>query len=174
MIYRTARKYKFGLQVKEEIRAAQEGRRPELENDTDWYGRAPQDEDFQRRKQQIEDRGLLCQVLPWVSGDNSYPDEPLLGLQVVPIEEALTNAPATHSKVWHISVAFHSTENKELESAFIARYSVPRRLRLLFNRIGWNGVSDLDPVRDPIASDPVVKNLHQASYYKRKPLHICF
>jgi len=174
MKYRTALKYKFGLQVKEEIRAAQEGKRPELENDTDWYGRAPQDEEFQQRKQQIEDRGLLCRVLPWVSGMNAYPDEPLLGLQVVPLEEALTNAPATHSKVWHISVAFHSTENKELESAFIARYSAPRRVCLRFNRIGWNGVSDLDPVWDPIASDPVVKNLHQASYYRLKPLHVTF
>ena len=174
MNFRTARRYKFSLQIKQEIEAARGGGRPGTEEDTDWYGRAPQDEEFMRRRQKIEDRGLLCRVRLWVTGDNNNPENPLLGLQVVPVEQSLTNAPATHSGVWHISVAFHSTENKELERAFIAKYSAPRKLRLFFDHIAWNGVSRLDPERDPIASDPVVKNLHQASYYRQRQLHISF
>ena len=171
MIFHTAR---FDIHVQREIDAAREGGRPDIEEDNDWYGRAPPDDEFQRRRNRIETRGLLCRVRLWVSGNNNYPEHPLLGLQVEPIEPSLMNEPATHSGVWHISVAFHSPENRELERAFVARYGGARTVRLLFTRVEWNAVCYLDPVRDPIASDPVVQNLQRASYYHDRPLHITF
>ena len=93
--------------ARQEIVAAKRGQRPQIPDDPDWsLRRAPPDDEFERRKQKISGKGLLCKVLLWTSGNNAYPENPLIGLKVIPLEQAVTNAPALHTKVWHISVAF--------------------------------------------------------------------
>ena len=160
--------------ARQEIVAAKRGQRPQIPDDTDWsLRRAPPDDEFEHRKQRIYGNGLLCKVQLWTAGNNLYPENPLIGLKVTPLEQPITNAPALHTKVWHISVAFKDPRNAPLEKAFAKKYKEPRVLRLWFSRIGHNAVSELH-YRDPIASDPVVQALHQASHYKNRPLHITF
>ena len=165
----------FGQHMRSEIVAAKRGLRPTPPEDTDWsLRRAPPNRVFNRRRNQILQRGLLCRLQLWVGGSNEYPDNPLLGLQVTPLEQQITNAPATHIGVWHISVAFKDPKNRKLEKAFIKKYETPIILRLFFREINWNAHSELDPWNDPIATDPVVTALHQASHYKDRALHITF
>ena len=160
--------------ARQEIIAAKRGQRPQIPDDPDWsLRRAPPDDEFERRKQKISCKGLLCKVLLWTSGNNAYPENPLIGLKVIPLEQAVTNAPALHTKDWHISVSFRDPKNAHLERAFAKKYKEPKVLRLWFSRIGHNAVSELHH-RDPIASDPIVQALHQASYYRNRPLHVTF
>ena len=98
--------------ARQEIVAARRGQRPQVPDDTDWsLRRAPPDDEFEHRKQRIYGNGLLCKVQLWTAGNNAYPDNPLIGLKVTPLEQPITNAPALHTKVWHISVAFKDTKN---------------------------------------------------------------
>ena len=160
--------------ARQEIVAAKRGQRTQIPDDTDWsLRRAPPDDEFERRKQKISNKGLLCKVQLWTAGNNAYPENPLIGLKVIPLEQTVTNAPALHTKVWHISVAFKDPKNASLERAFAKKYKEPKILRLWFSRIGHNAVSELHH-SDPIASDPVVQALHQASYYRSRKLHITF
>ena len=160
--------------ARQEVVAAKRGQRPQIPDDTDWsLTRAPPDDEFERRREKISNKGLLCKVQLWTAGNNAYPENPLIGLQVIPLEQTVTNAPALHTKVWHISVAFKDPKNASLERAFAKKYKEPKILRLWFSRIGHNAVSELH-YRDPIASDPVVQALHQASYYRSRKLHITF
>ena len=165
----------LSVQTRREIIAAKRGMRPEPPEDNDWsLRRAPPDVEYDRRRTKIYSKGLLCKVKLWSSGNNRYPEHPLIGLQVVPLEQTVTNAPATHTGVWHISVAFKHPENARLERAFAKAYKEPKILRLWFNNIGENAVSKLHR-RDPIASDPVVQALHQACrHYRDRDLHITF
>ena len=160
--------------TRREIMAAKRGLRSEIPTDDDWsLRRAPPNVEFDRRKLRIYDRGLLCKIKLWTSGNNNYPENPLIGFQVIPLEQTITNAPAAHTKDWHISVAFKDPKNAHLERAFAKAYKEPRIVRLWFSNIGDNAVSQLH-ARDPIASDPIVQALHQASYYRNRDLHITF
>jgi len=173
-VRKTAPSPSLSVLARQEIMAAKRGQRPPVPDDTDWsLRRAPPDDEFERRKQKISGNGLLCKVQLWTAGNNAYPENPLIGLKVVPLEQAVTNAPALHTKVWHISVAFKDKKNESLERAFAKKYKEPKVLRLWFSRIGHNAVSELHH-RDPIASDPIVQALHKASYYRNRPLHITF
>ena len=149
-----------------EQHAARHGRRPYPVEDPDWYGRVPPDDEFWRRHAHIMQHGLLCKIQLWASARNTEEDSPLIGLKVTPLEQAHTNAPADHTGVWHISVAKHnySRWSRQLEAAFNKKYKEPRILRLWFSYIGQNAVSYLDRTRDPIASDPVVQDLHRWGY----------
>ena len=166
----------FDRKIYNEIGAAWKGNRPDPPEDTDLSEkRAPNDEEFNKRRDHIYANGLLCKVRLWVGGSNVYPNNPLIGLEVIPLETPVTNAPATHIGTWHISIAFHEHYNTDLERAFIEKYNKPQTLRLIFWNISrWNAVSELDVNNDPIASDPVAQALHQASYYRDAALHITF
>ena len=149
-----------------EQHASFHGHRPWPVEDPDWYGRVPPDDEYWRRVQHIMRHGLLCKVQLWVNSRNQESRSPLIGLKVTPLEQAPTNAPADHTGTWHISVAKHnySRYSPQLEAAFGKRYKEPRILRLWFSRIGNNAVSYLDRYKDPIATDPVVQDLHRWGY----------
>ena len=166
----------FGKKIWNEIGEALSGNRPTPPEDTDWSEkRVPKEDEFNKRIDNVYANGLLCKVRLYVTGSNVYPHNPLIGLEVIPLETPVTNKPATHTGKWHISVAFHEHYNKDLERAFIEKYNTPQQLRLIFWNISrWNAVSELDVNNDPIASDPVVQALHQASHYRDRPLHITF
>ena len=115
----------------------------------------------------------MCKIQLWTSGSNAYPAHPLIGLQVIPLEQAVTNAPASHSKVWHISLAYRSPPTAHLERAFARAYKEPRIQRIWFNRIEDHAVSYIHH-NDPIALDPVVQALHQAGHFRDVPLHVTF
>ena len=102
--------------ARQEVVAAKRGQRPQIPDDSDWsLRRAPPDDEFEHRKQRIYGNGLLCKVQLWTAGNNLYPENPLIGLEVTPLEQPITNAPALHTKVWHISVAFKDPKYAHLE-----------------------------------------------------------
>ena len=162
--------------VESVIREAKQGKWPSLPDDPDWYGRAPDDDEYQRRKQHLLQHGLLCRVKTSIGGSSAYPMVPLLSLQVIPLEVPLMIKPAKHNRVWHISIGFHNVNNRSLEEAFFEKYGTWTTVRLRFEHINDQAFAALDTSSCPIATDPIIQAMHQApgNYYKNRPLHISF
>ena len=157
-------------------REASQGKWPSLPEDKDWYGRAPDDNEYQKRKQHLLEHGLLCRVKTSIGGSSTYPMEPLLSLQVIPLETPLMLKPAKHNPAWHISIGFHNRNNRHFETAFFEKYGFWKDVRLQFWSINDQAYAQLDTNKCPIATDPVIRALHQApgNHYKDRPLHVSF
>ena len=135
------------------------------DEDVPWADRAPSDRVFKARRAWFLEHGMLAKVSPWRSHD-------LLGLKIEP-KSTLLHVPPNRTTPWHVSVAFEPVED-DLRKAFLRDWNPFREVRLQFKSIGWNGVAELDPRTDPVASNPVVRRMHQASWYASRPLHITF
>ena len=159
--------------IEAEKKAASAGYRQEHAART-WEERAPSDEVFEQRKEELKSQGIQAAVGLWVSGNEQYPDSPLIGLEVRPMSRPhmILNRPPSYGTPWHISVGFASNPPTAEQEAFTKKYAHPRVLTLYFHYINDKGYAELDPDKDPIASDPVVKAFHKSSYYSYKELHI--
>ena len=160
--------------IEQERQAAKDGYRNQ-HSEREWYDRAPPDDVFETRKREIENQGIQVVISLWVSGSESNPDDPLIGFQVRPLngQHMVLDRPPAYGTPWHISVGFAKNPPSPEQRAFMRRFAHPRIVRLRFSEIKWNGVATLDPERDPIASDPVVKAFHASDpWYADRPLHI--
>ena len=135
----------------------------------EWYDRVPPDDEFKRRQDYLRRNGLLANVVIW----NSYP---YFGLEVIPLEQMPTNQPPWVGSPWHITLGIqgeHSKVYNPLIRDFQQRFARPKKVRLQFNYLKDNGYAQLDPKRDPIASDKQIKQLKALDPFQRGvDLHI--
>ena len=135
------------------------------DEDVPWAERSPPDRIFKARRSWFLDHGMLARVSPWQSHD-------LLGLKIEP-KVPFMREPPNRTTPWHVSIAFEPVD-EGLRRAFERDWTPFRDVRLRFKSINWNGVAELDPRTDPIATSPVIRRMHEGSWYARRPLHITF
>ena len=138
--------------------------------DVPWRNRAPSDEAFEARRKWLLDHGMMAKLTPHIS-DGRWP---LVMLLVEPIDAKLMHRPPTEGNDWHISLAFMPVQWKLLR-AFWSEWRDGKTVRLRFSAIGDNAVATLDPKEDPVASNPIVRKMHEADAdYGKRPLHVTF
>ena len=150
------------------------GKRPEG-SAVSWEERATHEDVFAQHQWDLPTTGLRAKLSLWISGNNDYPDNALIGFKVEPQQPIMTFRAPYVGTPWHISVGF-SNDDGSLSAealAFISKYSIPREVTLRIKEVRWNAVTDLAD-NDPIVSDPIVHAFHQSSYYRRKAIHITF
>ena len=118
-------------------------------------------------------RQLRCRIRAEYLGSNAHPNNPLLVLAVYPMQILPVRGQGDPDIPWHISLSFYDPERKPEFTAVEQKYGQSRIVTLE----GWiqGSTFQLDPMLCPIASDPVVRNLHAADpYYGDAPLHVSF
>jgi hypothetical protein len=126
----------------------------------------------------IRDRGVGVRTqVRWLQLLETHPEHQLLAIVVKPNEGEwfpLKRRPNPWSP-WHISICYNTDPISEADVRYVHKHFNNKLLRL---RIIWTerrtGTSlELDPQRDPIASDPVVSRLFKnGSYGWKGHLHI--
>ena len=114
---------------------------------------------------------LRCRIRARYSGNNAFPDNPLLVLEVVPLEELPTTKPPNSETPWHISVAFYNPALAREFQVITDRYALPRE----FTLEGWIQGSTfvLDTRECPVGSDRQLQELvAQDPWYGHKAIHI--
>ena len=157
---------------------AHKGEHPALAEDKRWYerGGGPTDDDYWERAARLKANGLRCRIKSHIGGNNSYPDNPMIALQVIPLEQPLMSEPARHNPYWHITCGLHSKDNYAAEHAFFKKYGHWQEVRLRFLDVNDKAHAQLDVNTCPVATDPVIHALHQhpVNHYKDRPLHVSF
>lgn len=126
----------------------------------------------------IRDHGIRVHAeVRWLQLLETHPTHQLLAIVVKPVEGEwfpLRRRPNPWSP-WHISICYNTDPLSEADVRYVVKHFDNKFLHL---QINWTqrrtGTSlELDPQRDPIASDPVVWRLFRNGYYGRKEhLHI--
>ncbi len=140
-----------------------------------WEDRAVHEDLFANYQYNLPWTRIDAELSLFISGNNAYPDNALIGLKVEPKEAIMTFRAPYLGTPWHISVGF-SNDDGSLSNeaiAFITKYQKPRRQRLQVKKPRWNAVTDLK-ASDALVVDPVVRAFHQSSYYREIDLHITF
>ena len=134
-----------------------------------WYARVPVDKEYWSRVDFLRRNGLLANVLSWQS-------EEFYGLEVRPLERMATDKPPWIGSPWHITIGTLGPHTQPYHSKIrdlMRRFARPQRVRLQFAHFNDRGHAQLEPKRDPIASDPQVKELKALDpTYRNIDLHI--
>ncbi len=160
--------------LKIEQEQAKLGKRPDGAT-VPWDDRAVHEDLFANYQYTLPWTGIDAELSLYISGNNAYPNNALIGLKVEPKEAIMTYRAPYLGTPWHISVGFSNDDGSLSDEAiaFITKYQKPRRQRLEIEKPRWNAVTDLK-ANDDLVLDPVVRAFHQSSYYKHKDLHITF
>ena len=160
--------------LKIEQEQAKLGKRPDGAT-VPWDDRAVHEDLFANYQYTLPWTGIDAELSLYISGNNAYPNNALIGLKVEPKESIMTYRVPYLGTPWHISVGFSNDDGSLSDEAiaFITKYQKPRRQRLEIEKPRWNAVTDLK-ANDDLVLDPVVRAFHQSSYYKHKDLHITF
>jgi hypothetical protein len=127
-----------------------------------WEARVP--EDYEARRERLLKDGLLAEVRFWREPSG------LFGLQVEPLEPALTLEPGNRGTPWHISVDVNDAAAEELSAAL----PYPVEVRLRFAWISWGAVGQL-AADCPIGGNLLLRRLFAAGCYSYKTgLHLSF
>jgi len=114
---------------------------------------------------------LKCKVRARYMGGNQWPGNPLLILEIRPLQELPTTKPPNSETPWHITVGFYEPSRDRAFKKIVEKYIDWEEYTL----IGWiQGASFyLDTNACPVGSDPDLQNLIRAdAYYGHKPIHI--
>ena len=153
-----------------------ENRRPQKKarllkvgDEREWYDRAPNDDELNRRLEKIRRNGLLADVVFWVG-------YPWYGLELIPQEQMPLEKPPFVGTPWHISLGTYNDDSRNYHTVIQEvqqKFAKPKMVRLIFNYLRDNGYAQLDPEADPIASNPLIQRLKALdSYYREIDLHI--
>ena len=156
-------------QRKAVILTGRAGRIPSGTN-TDVMDRlSPMSVDWERVKTHFT--SLKCKLRARYMGNNRWPDNPLLILEVRPLQELPTIKPTDSQTPWHISVGFYAPDRAKAFQNIVEKYMDWEEYTL----IGWiQGASFyLDKYTCPIGSDQDLQALIRADPdYGHKPIHI--
>ena len=112
---------------------------------------------------------LHCKLRAFYSGTNNWP-EPLLSLEVKPLQDMPTLFPDHSETPWHISIAFYEPQKSREFRKIVQKYAEWREFVLVGNIYG--GMFELDPERCPVGSDEDILALKRQGYYGDRPMHI--
>ena len=123
----------------------------------EWSPRAPPDDEYWRRAENMRWFGLNARVSYWSSNNDWY------GLKVDPVapDQFATNRP-DYGGVWHITLgrlAWLTPEQHKQLKRLQAKFATPQRMLLHFGRSNDKGHAPLFHT-DPIANDPLVQSLN--------------
>ena len=114
-----------------------------------------------------------CKIRARYMGSNRWSDNPLLVLEVKPLEEIPTTKPPNSQTPWHITVGFYDSYKAQEFRNIVEKYLDWTEYTL----IGWvQGASFyLDTERCPVGSDQDLLALIRSDpYYGHKPIHMSF
>ena len=156
------------LQAQEALQKAQrQGKDMEEEEWVDIFERLDSKSEENWDKVEADFRSFKAEIKAEFLPSKSYPDNPLLVLNVKPIGWFPTTRPG--GKEYHVSICFYDPDKKEQIQEVYARYSRPRIVTLTGHIAG--STFQLNSV-SPIASDPEIRHLHSTGDYKDRQLHV--
>ena len=123
----------------------------------DWHARAPSDEEYWQRAENMRWYGLNARVSYWLSNNDWFGFK---GDPTAP-DQFATNRP-DYGGVWHITLGriswLNPNQHKQLQR-LQAKFATPQRMLLHSGRSNAKGPAPLFHT-DPLASDPLVQSLN--------------
>ena len=144
-------------------------------NDNEWWERGHDGFTYDFIHRRIRERGVWVRTrVQWMTTMETATEYQLLAITVKPMTEHgeyfPTRRPTNPWSPYHVSICFSTDPHTPQDIHYIVERFDNKTLHLqVVPSDGPTGTMlQLDPERDPIASDPVVRKLFFAGYYRNK------
>ena len=144
-------------------------------NSNEWTDRLHEGFDYEYLHKRIRDNGIWVRTrVQWLTTMEQNTQYQLLAITVKPMTEHGEYFPTRRSpnpwSPYHVSICFNTDPHTSEDIDYLIKHFHNKALHLQVVPSGGitGTMLQLDPARDPIASDPIVRNLFYNGYYRNK------